>query len=193
MLDAIAKGHEEIKKMVAFISSIQAEIGKPKFTFESQELDAEMLRTIEEYCIDKVKFALDTNDKNIREERLAPIVDEIHEKFDEVYPDKVGQFGEVMYQIQKHIVRNWLLTEQKRVDGRGMDEIRPLAAEVGLLPRVHGSGMFTRGQTQVLSVVTLGTLTDAQTLDGIDGETSKRYMHPVSYTHLDVYKRQPFW
>lgn len=191
MLDAIAKGHEEIKKMVAFISSIQAEIGKPKFTFESQELDAEMLRTIEEYCIDKVKFALDTNDKNIREERLAPIVDEIHEKFDEVYPDKVGQFGEVMYQIQKHIVRNWLLTEQKRVDGRGMDEIRPLAAEVGLLPRVHGSGMFTRGQTQVLSVVTLGTLTDAQTLDGIDGETSKRYMHQYNFPSYSVGETRP--
>ena len=155
MLEAILKGHEEIKKMVAFISDIRAQIGKPKFAFESQEVDHDMFDAIEEFASDRVKFALDTNDKNVRDERLAPIVDDIHAKFDEVYPEQIAMIDECIYKLQKKIVRAWLY-EGKRVDGRGIDEIRPLAAEVGVLPRVHGSGLFTRGQTQVLTIATLG-------------------------------------
>ena len=142
MLEAILTGHEEIKKMVAFINDIRSQIGKPKFAFESQEVDHDLFDAIEEFASERVKFALDTNDKNIRDERLAPIVDDIHTKFDEEYPEKIAMIDECIYKLQKKIVRAWLY-EGKRVDGRGIDEIRPLAAEVGLLPRVHGSGLFT--------------------------------------------------
>ncbi|MBQ4534814.1 MAG: polyribonucleotide nucleotidyltransferase, partial [Ruminococcus sp.] len=144
MLEAIMTGHEEIKKMVAFIDDIRAQIGKPKFEFESQEVDHDMFDAIEEFASEQVKYALDTNDKNVRDARLAPIVDDIHAKFDEVYTEKIAMIDECIYKLQKKIVRAWLY-EGKRVDGRGIDEIRPLAAEVGLLPRVHGSGLFTRG------------------------------------------------
>ncbi|MDE7289472.1 MAG: polyribonucleotide nucleotidyltransferase, partial [Oscillospiraceae bacterium] len=139
MLKAILTGHEEIKKIVAFISDIQKEIGKKKFEFESMEVDHDLFDAIEELVGEKVKIALDTNDKNVREERLNPIKDEVHEKFDEQYPEKIAMIDECIYKLQKKIVRNWLY-EGKRVDGRGIDEIRPLAAEVGVLPRVHGSG-----------------------------------------------------
>ena len=157
MLEAIMKGFEEAKKMVMFIKGVQAEIGKPKFEFPSQEVDPDLFAAIKEFAEDRVKEALDTNDKNVREARLAPIVADIHEKFDETHPEQIAMIDECIYKLQKYIVRRWLLDEQKRVDGRGMDEIRPLAAEVGLIPRVHGSGMFTRGQTQVLTIATLGT------------------------------------
>ena len=116
---------------------------KPKINFVSQEVPAEMFEAIKDFAIDKVKAALDTDDKNIREERLAPVVAEIHEKFDEVYPEEIAKIDECIYKLQKFVVRRWLLDEGKRVDDRGLDEIRPLAAEVGLIPRVHGSGMFT--------------------------------------------------
>ena len=181
MLEAIAKGHEEIKKIAQFIADVQAEIGKPKFTFESQEVDPAMFEAIKEFAIDKVKFALDTDDKNVREERLAPVIEEIHAQFDEQYPEETAKIDECIYKLQKFVVRRWLLDEGKRVDGRGIDEIRPLAAEVGLIPRVHGSAMFTRGQTQVMTITTLGPLSDAQILDGIDNEESKRYMHQYNF------------
>ncbi len=190
MLEAILKGHEEIKKMVAFISDIQKEIGKPKFTFESMEVDHDMFDAIEEFAAERVKFALDTNDKNIRDERLAPIVDDIHAKFDEQYPEQIAMIDECIYKLQKKIVRNWLY-EGKRVDGRGIDEIRPLAAEVGLLPRVHGSGLFTRGQTQVLTIATLGPVSDAQRIDGLDEEESKRYMHQYNFPSYSVGETKP--
>jgi len=190
MLDAILTGHEEIKKMVAFISDIKAQIGKPKFTFESQEVDHDMFDAIEEFAADRVKFALDTNDKNVRDERLAPIVDDIHAKFDEIYPEKTAMIDECIYKLQKKIVRAWLY-EGKRVDGRGIDEIRPLAAEVGLLPRVHGSGLFTRGQTQVLTIATLGPVSDAQKLDGLDEEETKRYMHQYNFPSYSVGETKP--
>ncbi|MEG0753790.1 MAG: polyribonucleotide nucleotidyltransferase, partial [Angelakisella sp.] len=181
MLEAIMKGFEEIQKMVAFIKGVQDEIGKPKFAFESQEVDHDLFEAIKAFAIDRIKEALDTDDKNVREARLAPIVADIHAKFDELHSDKVAMIDECIYKLQKFVVRRWLLDEGKRVDGRGLDEIRPLAAEVGLLPRVHGSGLFTRGQTQVLTIATLGTVRDAQLLDGIDGETSKRYMHQYNF------------
>ena len=191
MLDAIAKGHEEIKKIAQFIADVQAEIGKPKFTFESQEVDHDMFEAIKDFAIDKVKFALDTDDKNVREERLAPVVEEIHAKFDEIYPEQQAQIDECIYKLQKFVVRRWLLDEGKRVDGRGIDEIRPLACEVGLIPRVHGSALFTRGQTQVMTITTLGPISDAQILDGIDNEETKRYMHQYNFPSYSVGETKP--
>lgn len=190
MLNAIIEGHKEIKKMVSFISEIQAQIGKKKFEFESQEVDHDMFDAIEEFASEKVKFALDTNDKNIREERLTPIKDDIHAKFDEIYPEKELMIDECIYKLQKKIVRNWLY-EGKRVDGRGIDEIRPLASEVGIVPRVHGSGLFTRGQTQVLTIATLGPVSEAQKLDGLDEEESRRYMHHYNFPSYSVGETKP--
>ena len=190
MLKAILTGHEEIKKIVAFISDIQKEIGKKKFEFESMEVDHDLFDAIEALVGEKVKVALDTNDKNVREERLNPIKDEVHEKFDEQYPEKIAMIDECIYKLQKKIVRNWLY-EGKRVDGRGIDEIRPLAAEVGVLPRVHGSGLFTRGQTQVLTVATLGPVSDSQRIDGLDEEDSKRYMHHYNFPSYSVGETKP--
>ena len=187
MIEAIMAGHKEITtSLIPFIKDIQAQIGKPKFAFESQEVDHDMFDAISEFAIDRVKFALDTDDKNIREERLAPIVDDIHAKFDEVYPEKIGMIDECIYKLQKFVVRRWLLDEGKRVDGRRMDEIRPLAAEVGVLPRVHGSGLFTRGQTQVMTIATLGPVSDSQKLEGLDEEEGKRYMHHYNFPAYSV-------
>ena len=177
MFDAIMTAHEEIKKLVAFINNIVAEIGKPKFEYPSGELDHDMFDEIFEYCETRVMEALDTDDKNVRDARMQPIIDDIAANFEEKYPDIKVVLPELIYKIQKKIVRRWLLVDKKRVDGRRMDEIRPLAAEVGVIPRVHGSGLFTRGQTQVLTIATLGTLSDSQKLEGLDDEESKRYMH----------------
>ena len=190
MLNAIIAGHTEIKKLVAFISDIQAQIGKKKFEFESMEVDHDMFDAIEEFAADRVKVALDTDDKNKREEMLNPIKDDIHAKFDELYPEKTAMIDECIYKLQKKIVRNWLY-EGKRVDGRGIDDIRPLAAEVGVLPRVHGSGLFTRGQTQVLTVATLGPVSDAQKIDGLDEEDTKRYMHHYNFPSYSVRETKP--
>ncbi len=191
MLEAIRRSHEEIKKMAAFIEGVQKEIGKPKFSFESQELDADMFNAVKDFAIDKIKYALDTDDKVEREARLAPIVDEIHAQFDAQYPEQAGKIDECIYKLQKYVVRRWLLDEGKRVDGRGINDIRPLAAEVGVVPRVHGSGIFTRGQTQVLTITTLGPVSDAQILDGIDSETSKRYMHQYNFPSYSVGETKP--
>ena len=177
MYDAIMMAHEEIKKLVAFINGIVAEIGKPKFEYASGELDHDMFDEIFAYCEERVMEALDTDDKNVRDAKMQPIMDDIVATFEEKYPDIKVILAELIYKIQKKIVRRWLLVDKKRVDGRRMDEIRPLAAEVGLIPRVHGSGLFTRGQTQVLTIATLGTLSDAQRLEGLDDEDTKRYMH----------------
>ena len=191
MLDAIIKGHEEIKRMVAFIKNVQAEIGKPKFSFQSMDVPHELFDAIRDFAIDDVKAALDTDNKNVRDERLAPVVERIHEKFDDEEKTNAAVIDEAIYKLQKFIVRRWLLDEHKRVDGRKMDEIRPLAAEVGLLPRVHGSGMFTRGQTQVLTVATLGTISEAQKLDGIDDQEQKRYIHHYNFPSYSVGETRP--
>ena len=177
MYEAIMIAHEECRGLVKFINSIVAEIGKPKFAYASGELDHDMFDEIFAYCEEAVMDALDTDDKNVRDAKMQPIMDDIALKFEEKYPDIKVILPELIYKIQKKIVRRWLLVDKKRVDGRRMDEIRPLAAEVGLLPRVHGSGLFTRGQTQVLTIATLGTLSDAQKLEGLDEEATKRYMH----------------
>ena len=191
MLKAILAGHEANQSIIAFIKGMQAEIGKEKFEYPSNEPDEEMFHAIQEFAREEVKFALDTDDKTVRDARLQPIYEKVHEHFDPIYPECEAQIDECLYRTQKYVVRRWLLDEQKRVDGRGMDEIRPLAAEVGLLPRVHGSGMFTRGQTQVLTVATLGPVSDQQLLDGIDGEEFKRYMHQYNFPSYSVGETRP--
>ena len=177
MFEAIMKAHEEIKELLGFINAIIDEIGKPKFDYPSCELDHDMFDKIFAFCEKDMMEALDTDDKNIRDEKVVPITDAILAEFGEEYPDLPTMMDELIYKIQKKIVRRWLLVDKKRVDGRRMDQIRPLGSEVGILPRAHGSGLFTRGQTQVLTVATLGMLSEAQMLDGIDNETEKRYMH----------------
>ena len=177
MFEAIMKAHEECRGVVKFINDIVAEIGKPKFEYASGELDHDMFDEIFAYCEERVMEALDTDDKNVRDAKMQPIMDDIVASFEEKYEDIKVVLPELIYKIQKKIVRRWLLVDKKRVDGRRMDEIRPLASEVGVIPRVHGSGLFTRGQTQVLTIATLGTLSDAQKLEGLDDETTKRYMH----------------
>ena len=177
MFDAIMKGHEAIKDLLVFINGIIAEIGKPKFEYPSCELDHDMFDKIFDFCEKDVMEALDTDDKTVRDAKMQPIIDRISETFSEEYPDLAVVLPELIYKIQKKIVRRWLLVDKKRVDGRSMDQIRPLAAEVALLPRVHGSGLFTRGQTQVMTIATIGALSDSQLLEGLDNETEKRYMH----------------
>ena len=177
MFNAIMLAHAVIKQLLVFIDHIVEEVGKPKFTYESGELDHDMFDEIFAYVEEDVKAALDTDDKNVRDERMEPIQDKIMDAFLEKYPDLETVYPELIYKIQKKIVRHWLLVDKKRVDGRRMDQIRPLAAEVGLFKRVHGSGLFTRGQTQVMTLATLGPISDEQLLDTIWEEESKRYMH----------------
>ncbi len=191
MYNAIMAGHEANQKIIEFINGIVAEIGKPKFEYPSNEPDHDMFEAIKAFAEEDVKAALDTDDKTVRDERLKPIYEAVHEKFDEIYPESEAKIDECLYKTQKFIVRRWLLDEQKRVDGRGMDDIRPLASEVGILPRVHGSGMFTRGQTQVLTIATLGTVGDIQLLDGIDEDTEKRYMHHYNFPSYSVGETRP--
>ena len=191
MFEAIMKAHEEIKDLLGFINGIIDEIGKKKFEYPSCELDHDMFDEIFAFCEKDVMNALDTDDKNVRDARMVPVKDAILENFTEKYPELPNIMEELIYKIQKKIVRRWLLVDKKRVDGRSMDQIRPLGSEVGVLPRAHGSGLFTRGQTQVLTVATLGTLSEAQMLDGIDSETSKRYMHHYNMPGFSTGEAKP--
>ena len=187
MFRAIMMAHEENQKICAFIDSIVAEIGKPKFDYPHIEVDHDLYDAIDAFAVDKVRYCMDTDDKNIREERLNLLRKELHEEFDEKFPEATdAMFEECLYKLQKFVVRRWLLDEGRRVDGRAMNEVRPLGAEVGILPRTHGSALFTRGQTQVLSSVTLGTAADKQLLDGIAPEDSKRYMHHYNFPGYSV-------
>ena len=188
MLNAIKAAHVEIKKIIEFINKIVAERGKPKIDFQVVGLDMDVFHAIQNKYLDDFKAAMDTDDKNVRDAALLPIMDKIAEE----YPDlSAADLDLVSYKMQKFVVRRWLLDEGKRVDGRGINEIRPLAAEVGILPRVHGSGMFTRGQTQVLSVCTLDTLSANQKLDTIWEETEKRYMHHYNFPGYSVGEAKP--
>ena len=191
MFDAIMAGHAENQKIVKFIQGIVDEVGKPKFAYESSDPDPEIMAEIEEFCIEDVKKALDTDDKLVRDEALLPIYEAVHEKFDERFEGNEAKLDEIMYLVQKHVVRAWLKDEHKRVDGRGIDDIRPLNAEVDLITRAHGSGMFTRGQTQVLSIATLGPMGDAQLLDGLDEQTEKRYIHHYNFPSYSVGETKP--
>ena len=186
LMECIKLAHETNVKVVEFINTIVETIGKPKFTFEKAAVNHEMLDDLCEYGLDKIAYALDTDDKNVREARLTEAVVDFKEKFGEKYAEDWDvQIDVCLYKMQKKIVKKWLL-EGKRVDGRTPDEIRPLDAEVGVLPRVHGSGLFTRGQTQVLSVATLDTLSACQKLDTIWEEEEKRYMHHYNFPPYSV-------
>ncbi|MBO5420493.1 MAG: polyribonucleotide nucleotidyltransferase [Clostridia bacterium] len=191
MFDGIMYAHKVNQEIVKFIEDITAEVGKEKIAFESNDPAPEMFEAIKEFAIDDVKVALDTDDKRVRDEALRPIYDAVHAKFDEIYPEEIAKIDDCLYKLQKFIVRRWLLDEGKRVDGRGIDEIRPLNAEVDLLSRVHGSGMFTRGQTQCLTITTLGSMSNAQILDGIDNEETKRYMHHYNFPSYSVGETRP--
>lgn len=191
MLQCIIEGHKECAKMAHFFTQVRNEIGVPKVDFTPVVVDKQLFDSVREFAIDRVKAALDTNDKNVREERLAPIKADIHEKFEAEFPELADQIDEAIYLLQKFVVRRWLLDEGKRVDGRAIDEMRPLASEVGLISRVHGSALFTRGQTQALTITTLGPISDAQLLDGIDGETEKRYMHQYNFPSYSVGETRP--
>ncbi len=191
MFDAIMVAHKENQGILEFINAIVDEIGKEKFEHPSCELDHEMFDKIFDFCEKDVMVALDTDDKTVRDARMFPIKEAILEKFTEEYPELPTLMEELVYKIQKKIVRRWLLVDKKRVDGRRMDEIRPLGSEVGLLPRAHGSGLFTRGQTQVLTVATLGTLSEAQLLDGLDNDKEKRYMHHYNMPGFSTGEAKP--
>ena len=180
MYDAILQAHEECRKQVAFINEIVAEIGREKMTYDHAAFDQELFDDIVANFMDEAKAAMDTDDKNIRESRWNAMIERWHEKYLESHPDMDQYLEEITYKFQKKIVKAWLL-EGHRVDGRAKNEIRPLAAEVGVLPKVHGSGLFTRGQTQVLSICTLNTLSAAQKLDTIWEEEEKRYMHHYNF------------
>ena len=183
MLNAIKAAHVEIKKIITFINGIVAERGKPKIDFQVVGLDMDVFHAIKEKYLDDFKAAMDTDDKNVRDAALLPIMDKIAEE----YPDLTeADLDLVSYKMQKYVVRRWLLDEGKRVDGRGINEIRPLAAEVGILPRVHGSGMFTRGQTQVLTTCTLGGTKDNQLMDDLTDEQTKRYIHHYNFPPYSV-------
>lgn len=190
MLEGIKFAHKTIMELCDFISGIQAEIGKRKFVYESHDVDHDLYDAVKELAFDKLHYALDTDDKNIRDARIGEITDEVTAALEERFPDINEQMGEILYKMQKEIVRAWLV-QGRRVDGRGLDEIRPLAAEIDLLPRVHGSGMFTRGQTQVLSVATLAPLSENQRLDGIDLEETKRYIHHYNFPSYSVGETRP--
>ena len=193
MYNAIMFAHEEIKKICAFLQKIVDEIGKPKFEYEHVTVDQALFDDIRDYAEEQVKQALDTDDKTVRDARLLVVYEDVYVHFEDKYPQEEykDQIDEALYKLQKTIVRNWIMYEKKRVDGRGILELRPLSSEVGLLPRVHGSGLFSRGQTQCLSVTTLAPIGDAQTIDGVGLEESKRYMHQYNFPSYSVGETRP--
>ena len=190
MFEAIRSAHEENQKQIALINQMVSEIGKPKFDYPHADFDQELFDKIVAATMDDAKAAMDTDDKNVREARWNQLIEKWHELFLEDYPNMDQSLDEITYKFQKKIVKAWLL-EGHRVDGRQKNEIRPLDAEVGVLPRVHGSGLFTRGQTQVLSVATLDTLSACQKLDTIWEETEKRYMHHYNFPGYSVGEAKP--
>ena len=196
MLEAIKKAHVEIKKICKFISSIQEEIGKPKFEYKSFDVDSEVYEFVESNYKEEMKEKVQESDKTTRDKNIDEITAEIEETYkekfgEEAYEEHKADIGEAIYKLEKKCVREMIFVEHKRVDGRALDEIRPLSCEVGLLPRVHGSALFTRGQTQVLSVATLGMISEEQKLDGIDTEESRRYMHHYNFPSYSVGEARP--
>lgn len=196
MLNAIKTAHVEIKKICEFITNIQKEIGKPKFEYKSFEVDHDVYEFVETNFKEEMKEKVQEEDKTVRDHNI----DEITEKIEETYKEKFGEeayeehkadIGEAIYKLEKKCVREMIFVEHKRVDGRALDQIRPLSCEVGLLPRVHGSALFTRGQTQVMSIATLGMVSEEQVLDGIDTEESKRYMHHYNFPSYSVGEARP--
>ncbi|MBS5842853.1 MAG: polyribonucleotide nucleotidyltransferase [Clostridiales bacterium] len=186
MLGAVIKGHGTIQKICDFISGIAEEIGKPKFEYKSCEVPHDLYEDVEKIALEEMRSAVLATDKTIRDNNIDVLTQKVKEELAEKYPEAGALIGEAMYKLEKSVVRNYLLKEHKRVDGRGLEEIRPLSAEVGLLPRTHGSGLFRRGQTQVLTIATLGPMSDIQMLDGIDNEETKRYMHHYNFPSYSV-------
>ena len=186
MLDAILTAHEEVKKIVAFIEGIAAECGKPKMEVNIYHPDEAFTELVREYARDKVEWQLDTFERKVREERSEQVKQEVIEHFAEEYPDSAGDIDMILYNLTKEIVRDKIINRKIRPDGRAQDEIRPIWSEVGILPRVHGSGVFTRGQTQVMTIATLAPLSEGQELDGIDDVTFKRYMHQYNMPPYSV-------
>lgn len=191
MMDAIKKGHEEIKRLIDFIEGIVKEVGKEKFAYTSMAVPQEIYDEVAGLCKEELTTAMMNADKTEREKNVDEISKRVHEALDEKYPESITQISDALYKLQRRIVRDKLLYEGKRVDGRGLMEIRPLHAEVGVLPRTHGSGLFQRGQTQVLTNVTLGPLGDVQMLDGVDDEETKRYMHHYNFPAFSVGEAKP--
>ncbi len=191
MLDAIKKGHEEIKKLIRFIEGIIEDVGKEKFSYTSMAVPAEIFQEVEGFCKAELTEAMMNDDKTARDKDVAVVSAKVHEKFDELYPESISMISEALYKLQKKIVREKILLEGKRVDGRGLMDIRPLSAEIGVLPRTHGSGLFQRGQTQVLTNVTLGPMGDVQMLDGVGEEEEKRYMHHYNFPAFSVGEARP--
>ena len=186
MLDAILTAHEEVKKIVAFIEGIAAECGKPKMEVNIYHPDEAFTELVREYARDKVEWQLDTFERKVREERSEQVKQEVIEHFAEEYPDSASDIDMILYNLTKEIVRDKIINRKIRPDGRAQDEIRPIWSEVGILPRVHGSGVFTRGQTQVMTIATLAPLSEGQELDGIDDVTFKRYMHQYNMPPYSV-------
>ncbi|MBP5665106.1 MAG: polyribonucleotide nucleotidyltransferase [Clostridia bacterium] len=186
MLNAIIKGHGVIKKICEFIESIVAEVGKPKFTYTSCAVPHDLYEDVEAIGLETMKQAVLAVDKTVRDNAIDALTADVQAKLAEKYPDSKALINEAIYKLEKSVVRNYLLKEHKRVDGRALDEIRPLSAEIDVLPRVHGSGLFTRGQTQVLTICTLGQLSEYQILDGIDEEDRKRYIHQYNFPGYSV-------
>ena len=196
MLEAIKKGHEEIKKICKFIEKMKEEIGKPKFEYKSFAVNEDVYKFVEENYHDEMKEKVQEVDKEVRDNNISKLTDKIVNDYTEKFGEELAEehqadLGEAIYKLEKKCVRDMIFYEHKRVDGRKLDEIRPLSCEVGLLPRVHGSALFTRGQTQVLSVATLGMISEEQTLDGIDTEESKRYMHQYNFPSYSVGEARP--
>jgi len=186
MLDAIKQGHELIKKICDFIDDIVKEVGKPKFTYESSEVPEDLFAAVKALGYEKMRTAVLAIDKQDRDQKVSELTDEAQTALTEQFPDMKSKINECIYKLEKKVVREYILKEGKRVDGRSLDEIRPLSAEVGILPRTHGSGLFQRGQTQVLTTCTLGAMGDVQKMDGIDTEETKRYMHHYNFPGYSV-------
>jgi len=191
MLKAIRIGHEEIKNIVTFIESIVEKIGKPKFEYISAEAPQEVYEAVYEIGYHKMREAVLTDDKSVRDENVTALTEEILAELAEKFPEMEAAIKESVYKLQKKVVREYILKEGKRVDGRRLDEIRPLSAQVGILPRTHGSGLFQRGQTQVLTIVTLGAMGEVQMLDGIELDETKRYMHHYNFPGYSVGEAKP--
>lgn len=188
--EAIMEGHKANLPLVKFIKDIQKEIGKQKFEYIDDSIDEEIYKKVKEYSEDMIKTSLNIQNKIERDKSLSDVLDDIYEHFKDEEIENT-EIDKCVYKIKKQTVRGWILNEHRRVDGRGLDDIRPLSAEVGLLPRVHGSGLFTRGYTQVLTAVTLAPLSEKQTLDGIDNEVSKRYFHHYNFPSYSVGETKP--
>ena len=191
MFKAIMFGHEANQKIIEFIKKIKEEIGKEKFSYTTVAPNESMIMDIKNFVFQDLKIALNSKEKKVRDEQIKHLYKRAKEHFSEIYPDSGKIIDDCLYKLQKSIVRSWILDEKKRVDGRKLDELRPLAAEVSILPRAHGSGLFTRGQTQVLTVATLGPISEKQILDGIECETEKRYMHHYNFPAFSVGETKP--